>query len=102
MRPFLFWPSNNFRKDVNGPEAVWPYFYAGTMGLVQRDNIECFRHAMKYSRQHSTFCVTLADTGWAAAVGGKRGVDAREIGDSEVVVVHTLGVRVDASELVAT
>ena len=24
----------------HGAEAVWPYFYAGTMGLVQRDGIE--------------------------------------------------------------
>ena len=23
-----------------GPEGVWPYFYAGTMGLVMRDGIE--------------------------------------------------------------
>src|SRR5690606_34272344 len=23
--------------ERHGPEAVWPYFYAGTMGLVQRD-----------------------------------------------------------------
>ena len=30
----------------HGPEAVFPYFYAGTMGLVQRDGIERLRHAM--------------------------------------------------------
>ena len=31
---------------------MWPYFYAGTMGLVQRDGIKRLRHAMRYSRQH--------------------------------------------------
>src|SRR4030095_3967946 len=62
-----------------GPETVWPYYYAGTMGLVQRDGINRLRHAMGYSRYYSTICVTLSDTGWAAGVGAKRGVDLREI-----------------------
>jgi anaerobic selenocysteine-containing dehydrogenase len=71
-----------------GPETVWPYYYAGTMGLVQRDGINRLRHAMGYSRYYSTICVTLADTGWAAGVGAKRGVDLREIGEhSDLVVV---------------
>ena len=26
-------------EQHHGAEAVWPYFYAGTMGLVQRDGI---------------------------------------------------------------
>ncbi|MBV9833337.1 MAG: molybdopterin-dependent oxidoreductase, partial [Alphaproteobacteria bacterium] len=34
----------------HGSETVWPYFYAGTMGLVQRDGINRLRHVMKYSR----------------------------------------------------
>ena len=71
----------------DGSEAVWPYFYAGTMGLVQRDGIERLRHAMKYSRQYSTICVTLADAGWLAGAGLRRGVDPREIADSDVIVV---------------
>ena len=45
-------------------------------------------HAMGYSRYFSTICVTLADTGWAAGVGAKRGVDLREIGEhSDLVVI---------------
>ena len=70
-----------------GPQAVWPYFYAGTMGHVQRDGIERLRHVKKYSRQHSTICSTLAASGWLAGVGGKRGVDAREIQHADLVVV---------------
>src|ERR671918_522427 len=30
--------------ERDGPEAVWPYYYAGTMGLVQRDGINRLRH----------------------------------------------------------
>ena len=73
--------------ERHGPEAVWPYFYAGTMGLVQRDGIERLRHVMKYSRQHSTICVTLSDTGWVAGCGIKRGVDAREMAESDLIIV---------------
>lgn len=40
-----------------GSEAVWPYQYAGTMGLVMRDGIHRLRHAKKYSGFHSTICV---------------------------------------------
>lgn len=70
-----------------GSETVWPYFYAGTMGHVQRDGIERLRNAKRYSRQYSTICVTLAESGWLAGVGRKAGVDARAIGQSDLVVV---------------
>ena len=72
----------------HGLETVWPYFYAGTMGLVQRDGINRLRHAMGYSRWHSTICVALSDAGWIAGTGAKRGTDLREVGDhSELVVI---------------
>ncbi len=71
----------------HGSETVWPYFYAGTMGLVQRDGIERFRHALNYSRQFSTICSTLADAGWIAGTGVKRGTDSREIAQSDLIVV---------------
>src|SRR5216684_4502736 len=72
----------------HGSETVWPYYYAGTMGLVQRDGINRLRHAMKYSRYFSTICVTLSDTGWMAGVGAKRGADVREVDrHSELVVI---------------
>ena len=38
-------------EQRHGSEAVWPYFYAGTMGLVQRDGIHRLRHVKRYSRQ---------------------------------------------------
>ena len=70
-----------------GAETVWPYFYAGTMGHVQRDGIERLRHVKKYSRQLSTICTMLAESGWFAGVGAKKGVDAREIQESELIVI---------------
>ncbi len=74
-------------QQTYGSESVWPYNYAGTMGLVQRDGIERLRFSMKASRQHSTICIALSDAGWKAGCGAKRGVDAREIAKSDLIVV---------------
>jgi anaerobic selenocysteine-containing dehydrogenase len=70
-----------------GSETVWPYYYAGTMGLVQRDGINRLRHAMRYSREHLSICSMLSDAGWLAGVGAKRGVDGREIAKSDLIVI---------------
>src|SRR5438067_8410031 len=70
-----------------GSETVWPYYYAGTMGLVQRDGINRLRHALRYSREHLSICSMLSDAGWLAGVGTKRGVDGREIAKSDLIVI---------------
>ena len=73
--------------DRHGPEAVWPYYYAGTMGLVQRDGIHRLRHAMRYSRQGSTICSTICNAGWRAGVGAVTGPDPREMAESDLIVM---------------
>ncbi len=70
-----------------GPETVWPYNYAGTMGLVQRDGLWRLRHAKNYSCQHETICVSIAWKGYMAGTGVLRGVDPREIGVSDLAVI---------------
>ncbi|WP_417513609.1 molybdopterin-containing oxidoreductase family protein [Minwuia sp.] len=71
----------------HGPEAVWPYFYAGTMGLVMRDGINRLRHAKGYSRMHGTFCTSMAFAGYIAGTGKLAGVDPREMAKSDCVVI---------------
>ena len=73
--------------DQHGSEAVWPYFFAGTMGLVQRDGINRFRHALRYSRQKNTICSSVCEAGWAAGAGRLTGVDSREMAKSDLIVV---------------
>ena len=76
-------------KDIaadHGSEAIWPFFYAGTMGFVQRDGIERLRHVMKYSRQHSTICSALSNAGWLAGVGRARGSDSRDMAQSDLII----------------
>ncbi|MEX0583041.1 MAG: molybdopterin-dependent oxidoreductase, partial [Sneathiella sp.] len=75
------------REARYGAETIWPYYYAGTMGLVQRDGINRLRHVKKYSRQHSTICTTLAWTGWKAGTGSLHGSDPREMAKSDLVVI---------------
>src|SRR5438477_6795917 len=78
-----------FRRAArrHGPEAVWPYHSGGTMGVVQRWGIDRLRHAMGYSRQKTTICVTPAESGWRAGVGKLLGADPREMADSDLIVV---------------
>jgi len=81
--------AENFLKAEtrHGAEAVWPYFYAGTMGLVMRDGIHRLRHVKKYSGFHSTICVNAAYTGFAAGTGRIAGADPREMAKSDLVVI---------------
>ena len=71
----------------HGAEAIWPYNFAGTMGLVQRDGINRLRHAMGYSRQKLTICSTTSEAGWRAGVGRITGPDPREMAVSDLIVV---------------
>lgn len=71
----------------HGTEAVWPFYYAGTMGLVQRDGINRLRNVMRYSRQKLTICTALPEAGWIAGIGASRGVDPREMARSDLIVV---------------
>ena len=71
----------------HGSQAIWPYFYAGTMGLVMRDGIHRLRHAKKYSGFHSTICVNPSFTGFAAGTGRVAGPDPREMAKSDLVVI---------------
>src|SRR5512136_1292222 len=70
-----------------GSESVWPYYYAGTMGVVMRDGINRLAHVKKYSRFYSTICSTVARVGFAAGTGKIAGVDPREMGVSDLVVI---------------
>lgn len=70
-----------------GSESVWPYYYAGTMGLVQRDSINRLRFAKRYSNQFDSFCTNMAWTGYFAGTGSLIGPDPREMSKADVVVI---------------
>lgn len=71
----------------HGAEAVWPYYFAGTMGLVNRDGINRLRHVMGYSRQDPNICTTVVKAGWLAGMGDVKGTDPREMAKSDLIVM---------------
>jgi len=77
---------NQAEREFGAP-SVWPYYYAGTMGLVMRDGINRLAHVKKYSRFYSTICANIARVGFAAGTGKIAGVDPREMGVSDLVVI---------------
>ncbi len=70
-----------------GAETVWPYYYAGTMGLVMRDGINRLRHDKRYSGMYATICTTMAWTGFIAGTGRLAGPDPREMALADCVVI---------------
>ncbi|MBW8639656.1 molybdopterin oxidoreductase family protein [Hoeflea sp. WL0058] len=73
--------------QTHGSETVWPYYFAGTMGLVQRDSIHRLRHAAKYSGQFDSICTNAAWTGIVLGTGLLAGPDPREMAKSDCVVI---------------
>jgi anaerobic selenocysteine-containing dehydrogenase len=74
-------------EDKYGAEAIWPYHYSGTMGLVQRDSMHRFRHTLGYSGLDETICVRIAQTGWKAGIGVLWGTDAKDMMHSDLIII---------------
>ncbi|MBT5675751.1 MAG: molybdopterin oxidoreductase family protein [Rhodospirillaceae bacterium] len=74
-------------EQRHGAEAIWPYYFAGTMGLLMRDGINRLRHAKGYSQFHTTICVNMAWLGFEAGAGKLQGVDPREMAKSDLVII---------------
>ena len=81
--------TNKFAQTAkeHGAESVWPYYYGGTMGLVQRDGIIRLANAFGFSGLKKTFCVQIAYDGWQAGTGALRGTDPRELADSKLIIL---------------
>ncbi|MGA7807354.1 molybdopterin oxidoreductase family protein [Bradyrhizobium sp.] len=70
-----------------GAQSVWPYYYAGTMGLVMKNGINRLTHVKKYSRFYGTICANVARVGFATGTGKIAGVDPREMAVSDLIVI---------------
>lgn len=53
----------------HGAEAILPYSYAGTMGLVQRNAGHPFFHRLGASRLERTICSPAKEAGWQSVMG---------------------------------
>lgn len=73
--------------DQWGGEAILPYSYAGTLGLVHRNFPQRFFHNIGASRLDRTICVHTAYAGWEATVGQVIGNDTETASESDFVVL---------------
>lgn len=74
-------------EQSHGSEAIWPYFYAGTMGHVHRDGIERLRAVRGYSHQYDTICTGLSWPGYIAGTGLLGGTNSEQMAEADCVVI---------------
>lgn len=73
-----------------GAEAILPYSYAGTMGLVQRNSGHPFFHKLGASRLARTICTPAKDYGWKAVMGDTPALDPAERSKSDLIILWGL------------
>ncbi|WP_322095317.1 molybdopterin-containing oxidoreductase family protein [Paraburkholderia bannensis] len=70
------------------PEAILPYSYAGTMGLVQGDSIaQRFFHKLGASRLDRTICAAAGAAGLRYTYGAGLGMLTEHFAESEVILI---------------
>ncbi|MHB8120735.1 MAG: molybdopterin-dependent oxidoreductase [Desulfuromonadaceae bacterium] len=72
---------------AHGAEAILPYSYAGTMGLVQRNAGHAFFHKLGASRLERTICSPAKEAGWKALMGNTPAMDPAEVEHSDLVIL---------------
>ncbi len=70
------------------PEAIVPYSYAGTMGLVQGESIAArFFHSLGASLLDRTICATAGGEGMTQTLGGKVGMKVEFFAESKLILI---------------
>jgi len=71
----------------HGGEAILPYSYAGTMGLIQRNSGHPFFHRLGASRLERTICSPAKSAGWKEVMGDTPTVDPDDVAESDLVIL---------------
>jgi anaerobic selenocysteine-containing dehydrogenase len=73
---------------ARAPEAILPYSYAGTMGLVQGDSMSLrFFNKLGASLLDRTICATAGATGYKYTIGGSIGTDTEQFQDTRLIII---------------
>ncbi|GHC78898.1 molybdopterin containing oxidoreductase [Pseudorhodoferax aquiterrae] len=73
---------------ARAPEAILPYSYAGTMGLVQGESIAArFFHALGASLLDRTICASAGAEGLTQTLGGKVGMKVEFFAEAKLILV---------------
>src|SRR5688572_15140175 len=71
-----------------GPQAILPYSYAGTMGLIQGSSMDRrFFHLLGASKLDRTICSMAGTVGMRMTVGANMGADGEGIPESDLVLL---------------
>jgi anaerobic selenocysteine-containing dehydrogenase len=73
--------------EEHGAQAILPYSYAGTMGLVQRNIGEAFFHRLGASRLQRTICSTAKGYGWSTVMGSSLAPHPQEVAASDLIII---------------
>jgi anaerobic selenocysteine-containing dehydrogenase len=73
--------------DQYGSEAILPYSYAGTMGLIQRNAGHPFFHRLGASRLDRTICSPAKEVGWKVVMGETSAPHPDEVAESDLVIL---------------
>src|SRR2546428_3245514 len=72
----------------DGPQAILPYSYAGTMGLLQYCSMDRrFFHKLGASLLDRTICSSAGKAGYAATVGASIGTDLEQFENARLIVI---------------
>jgi anaerobic selenocysteine-containing dehydrogenase len=72
----------------DGPQAIVPYSYAGTMGLLQYGSMDRrFFHKLGASLLDRTICATAGKAGYVATVGAAIGIDMEQFENARLILI---------------
>ncbi|MFN4232448.1 molybdopterin oxidoreductase family protein [Thermus sp.] len=73
--------------DTHGGEAILPYHYAGTMGLVENQHPLAFFRAIGASELEETICSAAGSAAWEMTYGPKLGPDPEEVPEARYILL---------------
>ncbi|MGB7572490.1 MAG: molybdopterin oxidoreductase family protein [Thermodesulfobacteriota bacterium] len=79
--------------DQYGSEAILPYSYAGTMGLIQRNAGHPFFYRLGASRLDRTICSPAKEVGWKVVMGETAAPHPDEVSESDLVILWGINAR---------
>jgi anaerobic selenocysteine-containing dehydrogenase len=70
------------------PQAIPPYSYAGTMGLVQGESMDRrFFHRLGASLLDRTICASAGAAGYKATIGASIGTDPERFAEARLILI---------------
>ena len=76
--------------EIHGraPQAILPYSYAGTMGLVQGDSMSArFFHKLGASLLDRTICASAGGAGYRYTIGARIGTDLDQVENARLILI---------------